>query len=86
MKNTEHIYRTTLVYRQYTGSEDNDTESTIIDMLADLMHYAEEYGEDFDRALRVARGHYEYESGEDQADDQVRATDQTHAGGLRASV
>jgi hypothetical protein len=36
----------------------------LIDLLADLLHWAERNGHDFDDALRIARGHYEAERAE----------------------
>ena len=65
MIDTENIYRTTLVYQQYTGSE---RETVVIDMLADLMHYADEYGDDFADALRIATNHHTEEIQEAQND------------------
>lgn len=53
-----HAYSATLVYQQATnvGRED-----ALKDLLASLMHLADEQGEDFEDALRVARMHHEEE-------------------------
>lgn len=59
----EYAYRTLLVYQQYTGS---DKEEALSDLLADLMHLADEEGYDFDYELERARGHYEAEIGDEE--------------------
>lgn len=51
----EHAARTMLVYQQYTGS---DKEDALCDLLADLMHWADEQGFDFEYELERAHGHY----------------------------
>jgi hypothetical protein len=39
-------------------------ETTMRDLLADLMHYSQQNGIDFDQELRIARHHYEHERAE----------------------
>jgi hypothetical protein len=39
-----------------------DQEDALVDLLADLMHWADRNGYDFDAALERARGHYEAET------------------------
>ena len=58
----DRAYRLTLIYRQWTGGED-DPETVLGDLLADLMHNADIEGSDFDAALDRARMYYEDESG-----------------------
>jgi hypothetical protein len=61
---TEKVYRTLLVYKQYIGLYEHENETALIDILADLMHWANEYGLDFPQALDTAQGHYQFEIGE----------------------
>jgi hypothetical protein len=43
---------------------DDDTRTMIIDLIADLMHLAEQTGHDHEPILRVAADHYEIEASE----------------------
>ena len=47
---------------------DDDMETALTDMLADIMHFAEQYVTDFDHILDVARRHYEAEKENEHAD------------------
>ncbi len=38
-----------------------EPEESLIDLLADLMHYADREGLDYNDALRIARGHFRNE-------------------------
>lgn len=60
----ELAYRTRLAFMQYSGSSEADA---IVDLLADLMHLANEEGSDFDDELAQARSHYEAELEEEEA-------------------
>ena len=56
----ERAYRLILIYRQWAG-QDEDEETLIVDLLADLMHLADEgYGE-WPYMLERATMHYEAE-------------------------
>ena len=57
---TEYIFRTMLVYKRYTGIDEHD-DCAYRDILADLMHLADEYGVDFDYELARATEHYNTE-------------------------
>lgn len=43
---------------------DDDTRTMIIDLIADLMHLAEQTGHDHESILRMAAGHYVIEASE----------------------
>jgi hypothetical protein len=45
--------------------DEYDPEANLTDILADLMHWADSGGFDFDDCLRIARGHFAYEAAED---------------------
>ena len=47
-----------LIYRDDTGA---DLEDATCDLLADLMHWCNRHGQDFDHEVRRAREHYEAE-------------------------
>jgi len=59
----EHANRAIMVYEQTTQVEREDA---LKDLLASAMHWADEQGQDFEEALRVARMHYESEVLEEQ--------------------
>lgn len=40
----------------------DDDETALIDLLSDLLHWSASTGEDFDKALRMARMHFEAEA------------------------
>ena len=48
-----------LMFQDWTGS---DAEDAVSDLLADLMHWCDRHGVDFDTELRRAQGHYEAET------------------------
>jgi hypothetical protein len=50
------------LFMQVTGTEEVDA---LGDLLADLMHWADRKGYDFDAALHCARSHYEAETAEE---------------------
>ncbi len=50
-----------LLFR-HTDYED-DRQTGVIDLLADLMHYADQEGLNFKECLRIARNHFEEEKG-----------------------
>jgi hypothetical protein len=51
-----------VIFMQVTGTEEADA---LGDLLADLMHWADRKGNDFDAALHSARSHYEAETAEE---------------------
>jgi len=59
-KRADRAYRLGLIYRQWIGAEEDDPETVLADLLADMMH---EHPDDFDAALDRARRHFEEESG-----------------------
>lgn len=57
-----------------TGGQDEDNETCIGDLIADLLHLAEDVGvlpSDVGRFVAGAVNHYEYESDPDNAEDSV---------------
>lgn len=62
-RRAEAAYRAILAHAQYNGSENGDRQDDLVDLLANLMHMHGEGQCDFNEALRIARGHYEVESG-----------------------
>lgn len=56
-KSTERAWD---VMRRYSDKADDGGE-LLTDLLTDLMHWADCYAEDFDRALRYAQRHYQAE-------------------------
>ena len=42
----------------YIAAKPTDPEDVLTDLLADLMHHAQHTGQDFDAALRKAKGHF----------------------------
>lgn len=46
------------IYKERTGADQHDA---LADLLADMMHWADTQGLDFDHELRRARGYYEDE-------------------------
>jgi hypothetical protein len=50
------------LFMHVTGTEEADA---LGDLLADLMHWADRKGYDFDAALHCARSHYEAETAEE---------------------
>ena len=59
----DRAFRLTLVYRQWIGADEDDPETVLADLLADLMHNADTEGSDFDAVLDRARSHYAEEVG-----------------------
>ena len=59
----DRAFNLTLVYRQWIGADEDDPETVLADLLADLMHNADTEGSDFEATLDRARRHYEDESG-----------------------
>lgn len=57
----DRIYRLMLVYKQYLGFSENK-ETYLIDLLTDLLHYCDEMGLDYDRAITTARMHHAEET------------------------
>lgn len=53
----KYANRVATILRSYEGSEHEN----LIDILADLFHWAHENEIDFDDALRIARDHFETE-------------------------
>ncbi len=64
---SEHAFRATLAYKTYSGAEE-DTESNIIDLMADLLHLAADYG-DPEQMQRTAWHHYMAETAEEDVMD-----------------
>jgi NTP pyrophosphatase (non-canonical NTP hydrolase) len=65
--NTEHINqdRTAIaagLIDAFKGKTGTDQCDALADLLADLMHYADVYGFEFNEELRRARGHYAEEA------------------------
>ena len=48
-----------LEFRGLTGA---DAEDAVSDLLADLLHWCDRHGQDFDTELRRARNHYDFET------------------------
>lgn len=69
-KRAERTFRTMLVYTQYVGNDEGDHESTLTDLLTDLIHFAEAYNLDIDSLLERAWDHYEFEKQEAQESPQ----------------
>lgn len=44
-----------------------DDQTNLADLLGDLMHWADQYGCDFERALETSRFHYDAEISEENA-------------------
>ena len=55
----EWAHRAVLTFEGATGA---DREDALCDLLSDLMHWCNVYGQDFDRELRRAREHYAAET------------------------
>jgi hypothetical protein len=63
-KSTDIVYRLMLVYAQYAGVDASDErEHLVCDLLADLMHYCNEYGVTFAEELSLATDHFNEELG-----------------------
>jgi hypothetical protein len=61
----QRIPPTLATYAEALGDGNGEPdESTMRDLLTDLMHYSEQSGIDFDQELRVARHNYEFEASE----------------------
>lgn len=56
----ERGFRIAQLHQQMT--EESDVESTLIDMVADLLHYAVQMGVDPEAMLRVGVGHFNAET------------------------
>lgn len=57
---------------QLTGGDwEYDRESVITDLIADLMHYCEAKGIDFDERLDSGRNHFHCEGGNGHAKDDI---------------
>ena len=59
---TENIYRLMLVFLQYYGFEESEAKNEewyIRDLLADLKHFCDEHGIDFENQLRIAEMFYD---------------------------
>lgn len=54
----EWAHQSIMYYEQNTKC---DREDSLGDLLASLMHWADDMGQDFDDALRIARMHHEEE-------------------------
>jgi hypothetical protein len=54
-----------VAFQEVTGSDDCDA---LGDLLADLMHWCDETGQDFEQALRNGRSHYEAETTDPEAE------------------
>lgn len=52
----ERAFRMILKYFDYIGEEERG--NVIRDLLADLMHYCDQYGIDFENELRIAQENY----------------------------
>lgn len=59
MTNPERARRAARSISEYGDDID---ESNLIDFLADAMHWCRQYGQDFERCLRLAREHFEAET------------------------
>lgn len=69
------FFRVSLVYAQMTGLEksDDEYESLLVrDMLADIMHFCDEYAVDFQRELQAGTEYYINELS-DEAVNQLKA-------------
>jgi hypothetical protein len=52
-------HRSLATFRADTGADEGDA---VCDLLADLMHWCDRFGQDFNRVLERARYHYEAET------------------------
>jgi hypothetical protein len=59
MERAEWAHRAILAFESATGT---DREDALADLLGDLMHWSNVYGQDFDRELDRARRHYASET------------------------
>ena len=60
----QRAWQATWRYHQECDDPDGDTtDETITDLLADLMHFCDEQGIEFDSCLRMANSHYNSEAG-----------------------
>lgn len=59
---SDRAFRLMLVYSQYTHA--NEMETTVTDLLADLLHMSEDYNINIADCLRVATDHYNEETQE----------------------
>jgi hypothetical protein len=50
------------VLREFQRLTGADTEDAVSDLLADLLHWCDRHGQDFDTELRRARNHYDIET------------------------
>lgn len=64
VERAERIERAMTAYCLARGEdvEDYDDGSLLVDLLTDAQHWARHTEQDFDDALRVARGHFKYET------------------------
>jgi hypothetical protein len=60
-RRAEIAFRTVLAYQSYKGEDMDDTETGIVDLIADLLHLGEQYGLDADTIERISRMHYDAE-------------------------
>ena len=63
------VERCDLILRYYSG---DGVVSSLIDLLADAMHWADATGEDFEYAIRLASKHYNAELNDEQTDERKR--------------
>ena len=53
-RRAEYMFRLMLIYRQWRSDDAEDDDTVVADLLADLMHYCDEYAVDWDNAIRRA--------------------------------
>tara|TARA_R110000868_G_scaffold408587_1_gene691980 strand:+ start:1900 stop:2103 length:204 start_codon:yes stop_codon:yes gene_type:complete len=58
----EYAFRALKKHAASTGSEGEDTDTQITDLLCNLMHLAEEYAVDFKMCVESAQTHFDAES------------------------
>jgi hypothetical protein len=64
MDNIDREKRAGVALRAYPGLEEEDISSSIVDLVADLLHLARSLDIDTDYLLRVAQAHFEAEVSE----------------------
>jgi hypothetical protein len=57
--------------KKYVNHDENDLSTTMVDMLSDMMHLAEQNDLDFDALLGSAENHYHSEGGDEHDPDDI---------------
>jgi hypothetical protein len=73
MERAEWAHRAILAFESATGT---DREDALADLLGDLMHWSNVYGQDFDRELDSARRHYASETATEPGWEELATPDE----------